>query len=1213
MFITLLLGCVFIATSSVCEAAREKAGGALFERSEKTFPICVETADAKWQISGRRLNWNSQTSQSSEIQLPAGKFVLAKNGKIPFFVNNKGLLSSLEGRDENLEVIVLKDARGQAVATLSIPNGKALLETRLARDAADKKLHETKWAASEKAAWKQDFSFTDPLKSRPFPEDQVRYEITLPPSTQSTQSATSTTSTTSTKSMTLLDFSDDKVRQIPFQLEPLGNGKANIFFRTDLPCGATRQFRLVSDMDVSEIPSVAVPPASLAETNKEAWLTNSRVRIRVPAAGKQTFSGGKPLKDVEPPIREMILNDVNRSPLAKGSLNAPDTLKVEQVEAKTVANGPIFTRYEVTYTFSGGKRYMATLELRANESFVRITESLDGLIPEDNAFFRIDFGKGLMSPKKILVASNGSYQAGFCGDFPALPRGRKLNFVLSLYTPNSFGVNQAAAFYDDDGDSAILFAIDRPEQWVTSKRAIWSSGSLPDNITFGQAADGVKFAQTALVGQKRFWAISLIPQCEMTLRTVEAYGAKVGPEAELEGKLTDWRLDDYKDLLNAQRGWQEKLESRPFTDPGFSPAHRSIFNATNADEDLHKPVARTYADYCDSHFNFVVAYLANFGSWNTVYTALNPVTYRGMKKRYGDYAASRASWTPEERERIRQGLIWWADSAAGDAHMPHHSMMGGHPNFAIDVKATLPLAVATFPNHPHAKMWRDEFMRFYDDWLEDYTRKGDPELNTLGGRWTENIACYTGTCFIALQFCQRCLKYYDGTSLGKNPRLLEVIHWMRDSIMSPHDGVRLVPPQGAHSRNFEPVGLSGSPREPFFRLCESLSEDDPQLAAEMRWIETNGAEGKRPDVRSKLFADYGHVFSHDFGGPHESYAHLQNINGGYRWGAAGIVYYGARGKVWTYNTQEANGDDLNLRLNSAFMTLGKREEKVAVKEKSTAPNRLPNWIAPDPRAIPGKDDKGLARGKTDQLLYDFGFAQFYRQLSADDTAAYRARAVMLLRDDYLVVADEVASAKTPGIFSWASIYDLPDIFQLKPGVEGYCIEDHEGLSDNRIAKVKAFQGEGDFLTVVAPPGGVTKAEAKNFGALVNGEQVFASQKPIEIKEGNVTFAGTYGYARKNQIALFQGTKIRLDDLGLTCDGGDFGASAEVKDGKIVGRLVGKSGGKLSITPPTGFFKNNKATVLIDGKPVPSTTQNNTVTFAVEIAQRDGLKYYEIKQ
>ena len=265
-------------------------------------------------------------------------------------------------------------------------------------------------------------------------------------------------------------------------------------------------------------------------------------------------------------------------------------------------------------------------------------------------------------------------------------------------------------------------------------------------------------------------------------------------------------------------------------------------------------------------------------------------------------------------------------------------------------------------------------------------------------------------------------------------------------------------------------------------------------------------------------------------------------------------------------------------------------------------------------------DVALSSTPTNQLLYDFDFVQFYRQPNADEAQApYRARAMMLVRDDYLVLSDEVATPQTPGRFGWVNVFDLPEFYQLKPGARGIDVEYTEsnthrftgvggGTNEPRTAKVKIFNGKGDFLTVVAPPGGVAKAEATDFGGIVNGEYVFASQKPVE----NDRFAGTYGYARKNQIALFQGTRVRFDDLGLTREGGDFGASAEVKGGKIVGRLVGKSGGTLSVTPPAGFLKGNNVTVLIDGKPVQATVQNNTVTFAVAIAQRDGLKYYDIQ-
>ena len=69
-------------------------------------------------------------------------------------------------------------------------------------------------------------------------------------------------------------------------------------------------------------------------------------------------------------------------------------------------------------------------------------------------------------------------------------------------------------------------------------------------------------------------------------------------------------------------------------------------------------------------------------------------------------------------------------------------MMGGHPNFVAMIKPALPLAATIFPNHPHAAQWKSEFMRFWNEWLDVYTRRANPRLNTCGGRWMENVACY---------------------------------------------------------------------------------------------------------------------------------------------------------------------------------------------------------------------------------------------------------------------------------------------------------------------------------------------------------------------------------------------------------------------------------------------------------------------------------------
>ena len=71
--------------------------------------------------------------------------------------------------------------------------------------------------------------------------------------------------------------------------------------------------------------------------------------------------------------------------------------------------------------------------------------------------------------------------------------------------------------------------------------------------------------------------------------------------------------------------------------------------------------------------------------------------------------------------------------------------------------------------------------------------------------------------------------------------------------------------------------------------------------------------------------------------------------------------------------------------------------------------------------------KGLERHATDQPLYDFDFAQFYRAVADPVTAAmtgYRSRGMMMLRDDFIALYDEV----DPGVssqFTWVTQSDFP--------------------------------------------------------------------------------------------------------------------------------------------------------------------------------------------
>ncbi len=278
---------------------------------------------------------------------------------------------------------------------------------------------------------------------------------------------------------------------------------------------------------------------------------------------------------------------------------------------------------------------------------------------------------------------------------------------------------------------------------------------------------------------------------------------------------------------------------------------------------------------------------------------VGPPSYGLMPEFYGSYERSRSSWTPEQREHVRGILLFLAYTAEDDNNLPHHSMLAGQPNFVMQVKQTVPIACGVFPNHPHAKKWRDSFVGFYREWLKNYGRQRDTRHNAMGGRWTENIACYSGTSLQALLRCARGLEILDGTDLLAEPMLHDWVRWYLHSLMSPHKGVRRVPPEGAHAGAF---AVGGGYWLSLFEIAQRLKKTAPKLSAQMRWIETLGKDGQRPNLHSVLIRDYGPVMRHDFGGPRESYLHLMQTSGRYnfRWGAgSGVLYYGAKDHNWS--------------------------------------------------------------------------------------------------------------------------------------------------------------------------------------------------------------------------------------------------------------------------------------------------------------------------
>ena len=1165
--------------------------------------ITLEGAPAGWHTAGNRLTlhpkefvfapaepatiWElnrisgPRTGQATFRLLPSESpyslSVVAEKGRqiqVPIHIRpNYDLARDREGPASPFLDLVVGNASANARGTLKFgiqPAGfdrgrwRAEQLARVRQEEAEKARQTAVRAQALQAAatadWQRDFVLADYMQIYDFPEQLVSYAVEFP--AEKVRAA----------GLSLVAITDDGAEPVAFQLSRAVEERgflrsATIAFRTDLPRGGTRRFQLLHGAR-----GLSAPPMSRVTVVEKqadaAVLAGNLLRVKVPL-GHKTYQPPLALADAPAPIRAVARVATPQQWQLAGSFHAPPDLQVLTMEAGPVEEGPLWATYHVCYRLGGGRTYTVLLTLQHNETSLSIDETFTGFRSADGADFCLDFTT--LNPDRRQAMANGGYQAAnptvgyaFSGAFDEhLSDSGKLPLELGLNVPNSLGVMRSCAFWNEQGPDALLLALDRLREWKTERRYVWNDSRGPGNLNFYQRQEK-KYLLTRLEGTRRLWCLALIPRKEMVnkphLPGKRFQRQVAGPEVRLFQQHADFNLDRVKDWGFE---WNEPLPARLFRD----------VEPVSCDEWLKRNGLEGGFPFLSSMVNCYWDFSSSCGA----------VSFRDMPRWFGQYERSRADWTEAQRKHIRAILLLMAYSSEDDYNLPHHSMLAGHPNFISDVKQVLPLACAVFSTHPQAPQWKASFLKYYHEWLDTYQRHADPASGAIGGRWTENIACYSGQALEGLLHAADALRSYDGTDLLDHPRVRDWIGWYVQSMMAPHEGVRMVPPEGAHTASFEP-GMKF--HKTLFEIARQMKPTAPELSAQMAWIGTNGREGSRPPLRSVLVRDYGPVLRHDFGGPHEAYAHLLQIDGpyNYRWGeGSGTLYYAARNRVWSYNGREDNGDRFDINNITAFSVGG----------------------------------KGLGRHATDQPLLDFDFVQFYRAL-ADPNAAgqtgYCSRAVLMARDDYLAVFDEVANPQATCQFVWANVWQLPEIYQLNPGAacEETTISDAD-LRDpqsTRSIRLRRYRGKGSFLTVVAPE--PIEAKATPYGAILHGkEQLFFADAPLQYNTEELAFEGTAGYAGPGQLAILEGTRLRSGPFEIGREGGDFGFAASVEQGQIRGWIAGRRGGTAYIRAP-GRRDLSRVRVLVAGQSVPVKTGGDTIRFDVHVSAADGRQPFSIQ-
>jgi hypothetical protein len=836
------------------------------------------------------------------------------------------------------------------------------------------------FASLSRGEWSQEFKLKDYLGIYNFPEELISYPLDFKSHT--------------VKKDDLRLFLKGTNVPLVFQLTDVeeANGvlkKAVIHFRTDLKIGEVKAFTLVQNAKVPQAQGQPIGQTKM-DGNRLALEAN-QLQVMVP-----DVNGDVNLRISDAPAPLLALAREPGKWVGSGKFEAPGDLKVQKINTRVIEDGPLFLKYGITYTFSDDRWYYVELTLQQNESYVGISEYAKGFGPTDQLVFRFSYKDGL-DPNGRLLMANGGYstggpQQGASGNYDqGLSPTGELPIKLGLYTPNSINLPRAIAFWNDNGSNALLLSLWRLPEWKTSTRALWSCTSLPDNIEFYDK-DGDKFLRAAIVGSERHWVASLIPRADMIVRGVPwgdvgkiprppdktweavssmagfiSYGG--GPEVRLVLKLNDFSLNRYKDLVF---DFPESSTST-FTLPDI-PAKEMT------GDDFRKAFGNKYCYIAQVGWDVSGELGPNQWGWSTGPQAV-------------DYAFNYPKWSPADHLQFRSWLVFAAYMLELDTAMPQSSMLGGHPNFAVEFKQILGIDPGLFPKHPDAKRWRDTYLSFFKEWLDRYIRKPDATTGAKGGRFTENISNYSYASQEAVMMAATGLKRFDGTQILDHPEVRDWLRWdMECRLPFRVEDARIVPPEGAHSA-VSPLCPGGRWWKTAHSMALLLKDTAPNQAEEWLWSITNGKEGKKPtDIQSSLYVDYGPVFRYDFGGPNEAYLQLQQLNGiGYRWSPAsnGALYYAAKGKAWSWNTREAAGDEFDIDKIPLFHCEGK---------------------------------VSLGAALADSVLYNFDFAQYYQAMSTDTALTpppYKYRSVMMVRGDYLAIFDHVQDGVS-GAFQWVN-------------------------------------------------------------------------------------------------------------------------------------------------------------------------------------------------
>lgn len=959
-----------------------------------------------------------------------------------------------------------------------------------------------------------------------------------------------------------------KGHSLPFQLTNIRKvnnmlRKASLLIATDLPSGADKSIRIVSDTTIK--PGVANHEVSVIESRGNIILTNGLVKVLIPSPAA-TLAAAPVLKygNTEQWLGYGII---------------PDLLKQMQMTVQELVTGPLLTEYKIIYTGGKAMRYEVKVKLEAGAEFITLEENMTGFGEKEVAAWRMIWDN--IQPEQRYASTRNSiidnkqpvtfdnirwepitgidtslYQPKhplLKGDQENTPDG-KLPFHLAAYDNwMSWWRLPSAAFWSEKNAVTIGAFIKETDKWNDGKYPVWGSKNNL-SITFYWQHNRLSY-HFPLINGSRSVALAAYPH----EKDRELIAATKKPLA-------------YIDYLRRWYGWvplnkvKDWILDYPSSTERNSPAYFKPVNAGNA-----LPVAGLEQSLRNMVLSVATGAERNIGPTpvgsRVFYETLVP-----------SFDINKPKMTDEQFRRLRAWFLFMAYVYMDEALMPVRTMLAGHPNFLMDLKVVPALSAFLFPDHPQATAMAEHFEKAVQLNARYHIRPSVPVMNMKGGRWTENLATYTWAALRpTLRTNHLLYHHFDGKNRFVQPGTPALCNWLLNALTSPLDlanGKRTYPPQGAHAHDFRE-----GPPEQLRQLAQTMVYYDPLLAEHLLAVTSAGDEpfegdrekvkvwkdvlkgewehntGTMPQLKSEKFTGYGYVLRSRFGQKDEMYVHLQQIDDGpnYRWGRAaaggnGIIYYTAGGKRYSFNGPEDVGD-------GPFGDV-ERVTNFGVKKQGGY------------RALGAY--RSVGRNDLRAPLYDFGFAQFAAVYANKEALPdYISRSVLQSGADYIVIIDDVANAKTQGRFSWfvGTEDSFPAIHQLAPGaapVDAMIQPSKSSYhSDPAVlpARGRYYDGIGDFLTVVTHKKDL-QVTATAWGCEVrfpdqSTDMVFRGDREITYENNGILFTGSSGIVKKSisgsySAALFQGNRIAAGGLKIVLNGtAGVGFSTE-KDGGYTG-------------------------------------------------------------